>query len=139
MKLYLVACAATKGPKACAAKDLYLGTLFKASRALAEAKADEWYILSGLHGLISPVKILEPYEFFLGDQSKKYRKEWSLKVINKLGRLVSAETTILAGKDYWEFLKPELMDVKLPLEGLAIGKQIQWLQRELTTTKKRLF
>jgi hypothetical protein len=58
----LVACGKSKRGHSSPAKDMYLGDLFKKSRAWAERNADEWAILSAKHFLLEPEKVIEPYE-----------------------------------------------------------------------------
>jgi hypothetical protein len=60
-------------------------------------------------------------------------KEWSKKVINKLNSLTDLkndEFTFLAGEKYRKFLIPELTNIKIPMKGLKIGKQLQWLKKQ---------
>ena len=40
------------------------------------------------------------------------------------------EFTFLAGEKYRKFLIPELSNVKIPMKGLKIGKQLQWLTKQ---------
>lgn len=44
--------------------------------------------------------------------------------------LKNDEFTFLAGDTYREFLLPELYHVKLPMKGLKIGQQLQWLTKQ---------
>ena len=60
-------------------------------------------------------------------------KEWSKKVIYELKSLTDLEKdefTFLAGEKYRKFLIPELSNVKIPMKGLKIGKQLQWLTKQ---------
>lgn len=45
--------------------------------------------------------------------------------------LKTDEFTILAGKNYREYILPEISNYKIPLEGLSIGKQLKKLKEEL--------
>jgi hypothetical protein len=49
------------------ARDLYASTTFSEARRYAEQKADNWYILSALHGLLDPSLVIPPYECTLND------------------------------------------------------------------------
>lgn len=131
--IYLIACGSKKHSERRMAKDLYTGGLFIAARNFVEATGQPWFILSGLHRLVEPDTLLDPYEFFLGKQTKQVRRQWSGEVARQIPHYSTPgdRIVILAGHDYWEFLEPLLTGagytVELPLQGRSIGKQLQWL------------
>ena len=62
------------------------------------------------------------------------RKAWSLKIIGQLAidfDLQKDHFIILAGTRYREFLLPYIASFEIPLHGLPIGKQIQFLKQEV--------
>lgn len=61
------------------------------------------------------------------------RKEWSKVVVNQLksvADLKNDEFTFLAGDRYRKYLLTELNRVKIPMQGLKIGEQLQWLTKQ---------
>lgn len=82
-EVVLVGCVKLKAAFALPAEDLYVSPLFKRRRAFAE-RAQRWFILSALHGLVRPEQVLEPYDMALADQSRAYRQEWGLRVVDTL-------------------------------------------------------
>ena len=45
------------------------------------------------------------------------------------------EITFLAGERYRKFLMPYFTKTKVPMKGLGIGKQLQFLKRKLSHVK----
>lgn len=135
MHVALVSCVKKKADRASAAEDLYLSPLFRGLRRYAERHANAWYILSAQYGLLRPDKIVSPYERTLNAMSASERVEWAARVQHELVDVLPAGTdiTLLAGKRYRERIEPFLRDrgfsVSIPLAGLGIGKQLQWLKR----------
>lgn len=136
--LALVSCGKTKLSTPSKAKDLYVGDLFKKTRAYVEEQHDEWCILSALHQLVLPEQLLEPYEYTLIGKKKDVIHQWSQAVYEELKRKWSKDTEIYfyAGREYRKFLQPMLeaegFKVFVPLQGLGIGEQLSWFkQRQL--------
>ncbi|MEW6179950.1 MAG: DUF6884 domain-containing protein [Chloroflexota bacterium] len=134
-KIYLISCVSQKLTRKAKAKDLYVSTLFRSAYQYARQKsADKIFILSAKYGLVKPEEEIEPYDQTLKDMSTRQRKEWAQRVLQALGRecdLQHDHFVILAGEKYREFLLPNLKSYEVPLQGLPIGKQIQFLQRGL--------
>ena len=60
------------------------------------------------------------------------RKEWSARVLDALARkadLANDRFTFLAGLRYRQHLVPHIVNVDVPMEGLGIGRQLQFLSR----------
>ena len=57
-KIALVACVSRKTPGPLPAQDLYVSDWFRKASAYARRVADEWYILSAKHGLVSPDTVI---------------------------------------------------------------------------------
>lgn len=133
----LIPCAATKQPGRHQAKDLYVSDLFKKARAYAEQKADQYFILSAKHGLLEPDDELNAYEKTLNKMSRAARSAWSSEVFADLRLIIGAgdHVIILAGEKYREQLPDRLKKlgatVEIPLQGLGIGKQLQWLKKKI--------
>lgn len=133
MKIGLVACGARKLSNPAPAHELYTGVLFRLSAACAEQTCDRWYILSAKYGLVSPDRVLSPYNVTLNNMPIQARREWAERVLGTLDALGpnndNAHWLILAGRRYREFLIPGLRGtVEIPLAGLGIGQQIARLK-----------
>lgn len=134
--LALVSCGKTKLQVPSKAEDLYVGDLFKKTRAYAEKNHDEWCILSALHHLVLPDQILEPYEYTLIGKKKDVIEAWSLKVHAEIKHKYSTETEIYfyAGREYRKTLVPLLeadgYQIFTPLQGLGIGEQLSWFKQK---------
>jgi hypothetical protein len=91
-----------------------------------------WFILSAEYGLLRPDAEVEPYERTLNNMAVKDRRDWAHRVLEQLEpRLAGVQRIVfLAGMRYREFLVPRLQAlghrIEVPLEGLPIGKQLQW-------------
>ena len=62
------------------------------------------------------------------------RHQWAQDVISELRKhsdLDADNFVFLAGMPYRENLVPHLKHYEVPMEGLAFGKQLQWLERQL--------
>ena len=135
--VYLLSCVGRKRDRASRADQLYTSPWFLKARSLAEERSDRWYILSAEYGLLEPSRIVEPYERTLNTMPKAERVGWSERVL--AGLLARTEPndsiTILAGARYREHVVPRLRSlgysVEIPMEGMRIGEQLQWLSREI--------
>ncbi len=131
----LVACVSKKYYSRLPARELYISPWFRKASTYGESIADEWYILSAKYGLLSPTTIIEPYDETLNNMPVNERRSWAEKVLVDLRQKVNPgdKLVILAGVKYRENLIGPLhnmgCDVKIPMEGLGIGKQLQWLSR----------
>ena len=130
----LISCVKSKRQVPCAAKDLYISTLFQGMRRYAERHADDWYILSAEHGLLHKEQVVAPYEKTLNKMRKLERRAWADRVIDQLGANLPehADILMLAGERYRDGLMSWLSarghHIHVPMEGLPMGKQVQWLQ-----------
>lgn len=129
----LVSCVSQKRLTSAEAKDLYISALFVKARAYAERHCSSWFILSAKYALVSPDQVVAPYDETLNSMRVNERKEWTTRVWRDLAPHVGPgdDVVILAGMRYREFLVPLLQQrgckVLIPLEGLTIGRQLQWL------------
>lgn len=131
----LVGCVATKRPSAMVAKDLYSSALWNRRCAYAEATGKPWAILSSEHGLVQPDEVIEPYDRYLGGQSREYRQHWSESTAAAVGdwcREVGASSVeIHAGKAYVANglevgLRRQGISVTRPLAHHRQGEQLAW-------------
>ena len=92
---------------------------------------DEIFILSAKHGLLGLEQEIEPYEQTLNNMRSSEMKAWAQHVLDQIKAVYSiedSEFTFLAGDKYRKYPLPHLKNYKVPLEGLAIGKQLQRLK-----------
>lgn len=133
--LVLVSCTATKLPDPAPAKDLYTSSKFKKTRALVEGHGAPWFILSALHGLLPPDKVIEPYELALNTMGISDRRAWADKVWLDLEPLLQNKrrVTFFAGKFYREFLIKRLCEkgIEVDVKSLRQGNQSKWLKDKL--------
>lgn len=133
--IVLISCVSKKLDKKSTAENIYISPLFKKNLTYAKSlNPNEIYILSAEHGLLKLTDEIEPYDKTLNNMPSNEIKEWSKKVISKLSSLTDLkndEFTFLAGEKYRKYLIPELNNVNIPMKGLKIGKQLQWLTKQI--------
>ena len=133
----LVACVQKKSESPMPAGSLHHSTWFTKATQYAHQTADEWYILSPKYGLLSPYKVMPPYEESLYQMSVRERKAWAEHVVADLIELLSPGDLVvfLAGKRYWEFILQPLKQmgcqVEIPMKGMKLGTQLNWLSVQL--------
>ena len=133
----LISCVSRKRPDATEALELYNSALFQKARAFVEKRCDRWYVLSAKYGLVDPHRVIEPYEETLNTKSQLERRVWAQRVWADLRPLICAgdQVIMLAGERYREHLLPELAShgcvVEVPMTGLGIGRQLQWLTQQV--------
>jgi len=139
MRVALVSCVKSKRATPSPAKDLYTSELFQRMRKYAESISDRWYILSAEHGVLEPDQVISPYECTLNRMDRAARLRWADRVKAQLVDKMPerAEVIVLAGERYRNGLLPFLRDlghtVRVPLEGLSFGRQLQRLGELLST------
>ncbi len=131
-KIVLISCASKKKAVKSRARELYDSPLFKLSLQYAQKLApDNIFILSAKYGLVALDEKIEPYDITLNDMKSAERKEWASKIIKQLqahADLNGDQFVILAGERYRQYLLPRLMSYEIPLKGLRIGEQLQYLK-----------
>ncbi|AZQ66936.1 hypothetical protein EF888_07155 [Silicimonas algicola] len=133
-RVFLVSCVAGKRPEPTPAAELYTSSWFVKARRLVESSREPWFILSAEHGLLSPDRIIAPYERTLNAMSSAERQEWSRRVQRQMDEKLpeADEVVVLAGSRYRANLMPYLRErfrnVVVPMEGLKIGQQLRWLK-----------
>jgi hypothetical protein len=129
----LVSCVGRKMSQSARARDLYQSVWFTKARVWVEASGSPWFILSAEYGLVHPHTIIDPYNKTLNTMGVAARRKWAAVVAEQLKSEIRRADCIvlLAGARYREFLMPVLRDmaktVEVPMEGMRIGEQLQWL------------
>jgi len=131
----LISCVSQKLPHAALAKDLYVSSLFKFCLRYAQTlKPDIVFILSAKYGLVALDQPLEPYNDTLNTKRDAEIRQWAQGVLQQLRSKVDLErdhVVLLAGEKYRRHLIGEIRHPEIPLIGLSIGRQLQFLKRAL--------
>jgi hypothetical protein len=137
-RVVLVSCGAQKAAERTEARNLYTSTLFRKARLFAEKYGDEWFILSGLHGLVKPEEKIGPYEFKLTQRRPAERDAWGDRIARQLRATVPRGSTIIivAGKLYRENIEHKLIRFGFEVETPTEGKGLYELMRFLTEQTK---
>jgi len=134
-QIALIACASQKLPHRAKARDLYSSTLFQLNLQYAICRqVDRIEILSAKYGLLDPDTEIEPYNVTLNSMSAADVKRWAEEVLVQLDDcydLQSGHFIILAGMKYRKHLIPYMTSYEVPMEGLPIGKQLQFLKTQI--------
>jgi len=134
-KIVLIACASKKRAVKSTAAELYASTLFKFNLQYARTLAsDAIFILSAKHGVLALDEEIEPYDVTLNSMRANERRVWASEVIKQLevyADLQQDHFIILAGERYRQYLLPYLASFEIPLEGLTIGRQLQYLKKQV--------
>lgn len=136
-KVALISCVSEKERSALPAKDLYVSRLFRGAYQYAkQIGAEKIFILSARYGLVEETEVIAPYDETLNSKPIADRKAWAAGVLESLNEktdLQKDEFVILAGKKYREFLVDQLANVSIPLEGMSIGKQLDFYKKRLAS------
>lgn len=100
--------------------------LFSLSYEYAKQFTDRIFILSAKYGLLDEDTHIETYNLNLGDLSSKERRSWTQNVVIQLRKkceIKDDQFTILAGKNYFEYLLPTLKDYSIPLLHVPFGSR----------------
>jgi hypothetical protein len=134
-RIILISCVSQKLNKSAKAKELYISPLFRKNFRYAEILYPEHiFILSAKYGLVKPDDEIAPYDATLNKMSAAEKKEWAAAVVVQLKRfadLQNDEFIFLAGENYRKYIIPEIQKYYIPMEGLGIGKQLQWLTQKI--------
>jgi len=131
-RIVLISCASKKLSERAKAKDLYTSTLFKLNLKYAGyLEPDDIFVLSAKYGLLDLNRKIEPYDQTLNTMRVSEVHDWAVKVLGQIKEICTldeTEFTFLAGEKYRRYLVPYFKNAQIPLEGLAIGKQLQRLK-----------
>ena len=129
-RIALVACSKTKNPKAVeqpdelfSAQDMYIGNNYR--KALSEGLGlfgcEDYFILSGKHGLLKKTDKIKYYDCYLAKKRVGYRRQWSDGVYQALeasfNDLSDIQFVFFAGSKYYEYLKDRLNCIMLVFNG----------------------
>lgn len=135
--IVLISCSKSKLDKPAPARELYTGQLFQKAVAWAERQGHQWFVISALHGLVTPNQTIAPYDYSLKDRrGSRERESWAhLAISSQLTIHVSkgSHAFLIMPELYRRFIEPQLARHSItytnPLHQLAIGKQMSWLDR----------
>ena len=134
-KVVLISCVSKKLHHKSKAQDLYISPLFKKNLQYAKSlNPDKIFILSAKYGLLRLNEEIEPYNKTLNKMRSKEIKEWANSLLNQLKKSTDIENDefiFLAGDNYRKFLLSHIKHYKIPMQGLSIGKQLQWLSKRI--------
>ena len=130
-KVVLISCVSKKQAHKAKVKDLYISPLFRKNLAYAQKlKPDMIYILSAKYGLLDLDTEIEPYDLTLNNMPSNEIKSWAKKVLKQLSAITNLKQdhfVFLAGVKYRKHLLPHILSSEIPMEGMTIGKQLQYL------------
>ncbi len=133
--IVLISCVSTKLSHKAKARDLYISPLFRMNLKYAQQfSPQQVFILSAKYGLLQLDDEIEPYDLTLNEMSARERRSWTDKVVLQLQEHCDIEKdyfVILAGEKYRRYLLPYLKSYEVPLSGLPIGKQLQFLKEKM--------
>jgi len=138
--VYLVACVGQKLDHPARAAHLYQSDWFRKARAYVTMQGGRWFILSALHGLVAPSRMIEPYNVTLADMTAAQRREWGERVRGQLSDQIGPRTpvVILAGRLYRDPLAAWAGSrATVPMEGMGIGQQKAWLAGQIREARER--
>jgi len=133
--IVLISCVSKKLSYKAQAKDLYISPLFRMNLQYAQKLTpSEIYILSAKYGLVGIYEKIEPYDLTLNTMPVKEKKVWADKVLEQISEYCDLQRDhfiILAGQKYRQYLIPQLTSYEIPMQGLTIGKQLQYLKGKI--------
>lgn len=145
MNIGFIACSSKKKNRPSPAGELYTSPLFKKSREFVEETCDFWFILSAKYGVVTPQTIVNPYDLTLSKMPISARRSWAELVKRQLTKLdhylsephgnqypLFVNYLILAGTKYRQPFESHVGGVDsviIPMKGLGIGHQLQWLTK----------
>src|SRR5450759_1841625 len=134
-RVVLIPCVSQKLSHAALAKDLYVSSLFKFCLRYAKTlKPDIVFILSAKYGLVAIDQPLEPYNDTLNTKRDADIRQWAQGVLQQLRSKIDLErdtVVFLAGEKYRRHLIGQIKHTEIPLHGLTIGRQLQFLKQAL--------
>ena len=136
--IIVIGCGRRKKKSNSQAKFLYVSKRFKTSKDIAENLSAYYLILSAFHGIITPDKELDPYDFDIGKLPEESKNIWANAALDNIYKISGREpVTILADGDYAELLlkfnanRIEPLNVTAPLVTIAMGHRQDWLNQAL--------
>lgn len=134
-RIAVVSCTGPTRPQSARARDLFVSPLFQELCAFADREADRWFLLDAEHGLLDPETVIAPTTKSLGRKESTARREWARRVIQQLVPVLDGVEHVLVlanarSREYLlDFLGEDGRQVEIPMDGLSLGEQLQWLRR----------
>ena len=128
----LISCVSKKLKNKTEAQNLYISPLFIKSKKFAQDNFDNFYILSAKYGLLPKNKVISDYNVTLNKMSKISKYKWSLHTARQINNTFSKNDKlyIMAGKNYYnDVIKYINIEYDILMEGMSIGKRLQWLSK----------
>jgi len=133
--IVLISCVKQKQNRKCKAEDLYISSFFKKNLAYAKSlNPDKIFILSAKYGLLPLTIEIDTYDLTLNNFKTKELKEWAESTLNQLRQKADLDKDkfiFLTGERYRKYLLPSIKNYEMPLKGLPIGKQLQFLTNKI--------
>lgn len=132
----LISCSKSKLATKAPARELYTGSLFQKAVAWAERHEHPWFIISALHGLITPDQTIQPYDFTIKELRKREREAWAYRATCQLSKYASkgSHAFMIMPKLYRLHIQTTLREVGItyenPVERMGIGQQMKWLTHQ---------
>lgn len=134
-RIVLISCVKSKADHAAQARDLYTSFWFRqALRYAAKRQPDEVFIFSAKYGLLNLDAVVEPYEKTLKTMPIHEVRSWAAKVVSQIKACSDLERDhfiFLASDKYRKYIVPHVRSFEIPMKGMAIGKQKQFLKKEV--------
>jgi hypothetical protein len=92
---------------------------------------DKIFVLSAKYGLVDLERGIEPYDKTLNEMSSQEIRKWAECVMSQIKKEADPkedEFIFLAGEKYRKYLLPQISNYQIPLKGLKIGEQLQYLK-----------
>lgn len=116
-----------------AARDAYVGRMFKQAKVVAESSGLPWFILSGWYGLLRPDAEIEWYDVAM--EPMRPGEAWDEAFANitdaDLALLRSADSVVVLASEVYCDAAEWLLErpVERPLRGLFLGQQYRALRQ----------
>jgi hypothetical protein len=129
--IVLISCVKRKGKNRAKSQYLYESALFRKSLSYARSLSpDAIYVLSAKYGLVDLDREIDPYDETLKNMPMHEVKAWGEGVLRQLRAVADLKEdrfTFLVAERYRRFLLPHLSHAEVPMRGLGIGQQLQYL------------
>lgn len=141
--MIVVGCGRHKRRKPTTARRLYTSDRFETACAVAETLGAPLFILSGLHGLVSPNETISPYDFDLATSDETHRKAWRKNVAEVLRKqLTGKQVCLLATDSYAEAFLDVIRSRRnkplavAPLQSVDPAFHMDWHRQALAAARR---
>ena len=134
-RIVLISCVSQKLAHPAVPARLYVSAWFRHALRYAQSlKPDKIFVLSAKYGLVAEDDIIQPYDETLNRKGRQEIRVWGRMVLEQLRMKVDLdadEFVFLAGERYRSPLLASIRKHSIPLEGMRIGKQLQFLKNAI--------